>query len=587
MHEEVEDILAVDLLMSYLVAEGVEYIFGVPGAALTPLYEALIGHRSIKHILAKHEEGAAFMAAGFARVRRKLGVCFATTGPGGTNALTGIACAMADSAPVLLITGQASTRFFGKGALQESTMFGVDMVQIYRPVTKLSTVVTSAERMRETLQGAIRTALTGRPGPVHLSLPVDILKQKVSGVMLAPHQYRVKSRPVDRAAVAEAAKVLSKAARPCIFAGDGVAISGASAELLELAETFHIPVATTPKGKGVFPENHELSLGVFGFGGHPRAEAYLLADYVDVLVMVGTSAGELATHAWEKNLRPSTALIHVDIDPEQLGKNYPIDVGVVGDARAALSELAEQMRALHPEGGALPRNPLQNLRDEVQRHVGTEYRDAPQSPLKPQRVIDEMYAVLPENALIFVDNGNVIIWFGHYFEARAPGTCFLTLGLASMGNAVAAAVGGKLGAPDRPVVALVGDAAFGMNGLEVHTAADYGIPVIWIVLNNHGHGMVHHGEKMIWGEDLGACAFKVRLDIAGVAESLGARVFRVDTPDSFRDALEKALEHRGPSVIEAAIDPEEVPYPLARRASSVAKSMADMPPSTLIPKWPR
>jgi acetolactate synthase-1/2/3 large subunit len=566
---------AVDALGECLSAAGVAHVFGLPGAATTAVYEMLARRSDIKHVLAKHEEGAALMAAAYARARRGLGVCLTTTGPGATNALTGVACARADSVPLLLLTGQAMIRSFGKGALQESSSFALDVVRIFEPVTKLSAMVPSAERLPDLVELAIRTAFAGRPGPVHLSLPADILREHI---IWHPDTARtfVPARTVDREAVARAARLLLAAERPCIFAGHGVEVSAASTELLELATLLSIPVITTPKGKGVFPENHPLSLGVFGFGGHPRAETFLLREHVDVLLIVGSSLGELTTHAWARNIEPTRGIIHVDIDPVQIGRNYPSAVGVVGDARAALRELIDVV-ALEPV--AVRDDPVAAIRAEVPPRIDSHWLKAPAQPLKPQRLVDELRRALPDDAILLVDNGNSILWAGHYFEARRPGTYMSTLGLASMGAAVAGVVGAKLAAPSQPVVALTGDAAFAMNGMEVHTAVEHGVAAIWVVLNDGGHGMVRHGETMALGAPLGACGFEKAIDVAGVASALGASSAVVRTAGQLRAAVEAALALTDrPTVIDVHVDPDEVPVLLARRALAVARSLHTLPP---------
>jgi acetolactate synthase-1/2/3 large subunit len=567
---------AVEALLDLLQAAGVTHIFGVPGAAITAVHETLARRPHLQHVLAKHEGGAAFMAAAHARVRRGLGVCLTTTGPGATNALTGVACARADSTPVIVLTGQSALASFGKNALQESTGLGVDVVRIFESVTKMSVMVPSAERMPELVQRAIRTALSGRPGPVHLSLPADILRDEVVWERGAFPSLEP-ARTLDREAVAQAARFLSLAQRPCILAGHGVEVSGAWAELLELATFAGIPVATTPKAKGVFPENHPLSLGVFGFGGHPRAETFLLRNQVDLLLVVGSSLGELATHAWAKNLRPSLGVIQVDVDPTQIGLNYPVKAAIVGDARAVLRELIDVV-ALESTGAHLE-DPLATIRGEIPPRIDYHWREAPPVPMKPQRLVEELRRALPDDAILLVDNGNAILWAGHYFEVRRPMTYVSSLGLASMAHAVAGVVGAKLAAPERPVVALVGDAAFAMNGMEVHTAVEHGVAAIWVVLNDGGHGMVRHGETMALGHHLGACRFRTPLDVAAMANAIGARGFTVRTPAEARDALEEALAAQDrPSVIDARIDPDEVPVLLARRALAVARSLKTMPP---------
>jgi acetolactate synthase-1/2/3 large subunit len=392
---------------------------------------------------------------------------------------------------------------------------------------------------------------------------------------------------VDRTGAAEVAKLLANAKRPAILAGHGVTVSRAWDELYKLAANRKIPVATTPKAKGVFPEQDPLSLGVFGgFGGHPRAEAYLLADYVDVLLVIGSSMNEIATNSWDPNLKPQEALVQIDVDPREIGKNYAVDVGLVGDARATLHEINEQLAVLGPPPPAEP-DPLNNLREEIPRHLGTEYRDAPDRPFKPQRLVEVLREAIPDDALLFIDNGNSLLWGGHYFEARRPNTYFLSIGMASMGIAGPAAIGAKLGAPRKKVVALVGDGAFAMNGMEVHTAADHRIPVVWVVLSNGGLGMVYHGERMILGEDLGACRYNIPIDVAAMARAMGATAFVADSPQTFREAMDRALETRGPSVIDATVDGEEVPHLLAKRARAVAKAFDNLPPSLRVPPWPK
>lgn len=599
-----ERMSAIEALVRYLEAEEVKYIFGVSGGAIIPLYETLFERSRIEPILTKHEEGAAFMAHGYARVSRKLGVCCTTTGPGGTNAVTGIAAAHADSVPVLLLTAQVSTRVFGMGAFQESTMFGVDLVEIYKPITKLSIMVPRAEQMPALIQRALRTALTGRPGPVHLNLPADIVKQDIDHCVLAPSRYRPISLTVDYQSVEAVAHLLLQAESPCILAGSGAVLSGAWNELRQLAEQLRIPVATTPKAKGILPENHPLSLGVFGFGGHPLADMYVMSGRIDVLVVIGTSLGEWSTHAWDTRIKPTKAFVQIDIDPIEIGKNYPVDVGVVGDAGAVLDAINQQINFILSTDGLMgslrrPNEPapdsnrafLDRLRASAPRYYDISHEGPPNDALQAHGVVLTMREVLPDDTLLFVDIGNCISWAGHYFEAREPNTYFCNLGLASMGHAIAAAIGGKLAAPPHKVVALVGDGAFAMNGMEVHTAVDHKVAIIWIVLNDSGHGMVYHGQKLLVGRDIHATRFHHTLDIRTIATGLGARSFRCETLKSFRAALNEALETNAPCVIDAIIDREEIPSSLKHRVKTLDKffhnTPSASPTSIRVPRYPR
>lgn len=551
---------AVYALLDLLEQHGVRHIFGVPGAAITPIYEALASRARIRHVLARHEEGAALMAYGCARVRRALGVCLVTTGPGATNALTGIAAAQADSAPVLLLSGQVSRHTSGRAPLQE-----LDLVQIYRPVTKLSVMPLSAARIIPTTERAIRTAMSGRPGPVHLNLPTDMLKETIDlGPARAGHAPGTVFSPE---AVARAAELIAAARRPAILAGSGVDVAGAWDELFELATRWSIRVATTPKAKGVFPENHQLSLGVMGLAGHARAERHLLENAPDLLLIIGTTLGEFATNNWDARLGRAGTIIQVDIDPTELGKNYPIDLGVQGDARIVLEALIDELQQRFgvPEARllALSAPPIPR---------GSSAEPSAAQRLNPELVIRTLRDELADDALLFVDNGNCMLWAGHFFEARRAHTYMSTLGLASMGTAVAAAIGAKLAAPHQQVVALAGDGAFAMNGMEVHSAVEHDIPVVWLVLNDSGLGMVRHGETLIYGRDLGACRYENELDLASFARAIGASGYTVERSDQLRATLRAALDLGKPAVVDIKIDPNAVPAPLAHRAAAVRKA---------------
>ncbi|HEY4036395.1 MAG TPA: thiamine pyrophosphate-binding protein [Ktedonobacteraceae bacterium] len=563
---------AIHILLRALEEEGVTHIFGVPGGPLVPLFEALAERQRIQPILTKHEEGAAFMADGYARVRQGLGVCCATSGPGATNALTGIVSAYSDSIPVILLSAQVSTNAFGKGALQDSSSgnWNIDIVDVYRSATKLSLMLQNAQQMPHLARRMIRTALTGRPGAVHLNLPADIVKQSVPVEPLPVTKYYSHvSAAGDQEAIQQVAQVLSAASMPALLVGHGIHTSGAWSSLLRVAETLDIPVATTLKGKSAFPERHALSLGVFGFGGHPLADEYLLSDEIDVLVIVGTSLGEFQTHGWEPKLAQNRTIIQIDIDPLEIGKNYPVDMSIVGDAKAILEALAEAVAPPAQETRWYSRNVLQQMRAKVGRYYDAEELQGQATLLKPQALVAKMNEVLPDETLVFVDNGNSLSWIGQYYEARQTGTVFFATNVASMGFAVAASIGGKVAAPDKPVVAFVGDAAFAMNGMEVHTAADYQIPVIWIVLNNGGHGMVYNGETLLCGRSF-ATVFHKPLDVSTIARGLGAQAFKATNMQEFEDSLRQALEAREPCVIDALVDLEEIPRSLQRRADTLS-----------------
>ncbi|HEY5243201.1 MAG TPA: thiamine pyrophosphate-binding protein, partial [Polyangiaceae bacterium] len=336
----------VDVFLRYLKNEGVRYMFAIPGGLLHPLMAAVEADDELSLIMPKHEEGAAFLADGYSRASGKIAVCAGTSGPGATNLLTGVACAFADGVPMFVITGQAASHALGKGAAQEASREDIDIVEMFRPVTKYSAMVTSAETLAHHVRRALRLALTGRPGPVHLNVPVDLWEKPSTEEWFDPKSYRPETRGFDRQAVQRAAEALLAAEHPVVLAGSGVAIAGAQDHLRVLVELLSARVATSPKAKGVFPEDDPASLGILGNAGHRDARDTILGDEVDVLFTVGASLSETSTFNWDPRLRPSKTLIQLDVDADRIGRNYPVDVALVGDAQAILVELVYHIHRL-------------------------------------------------------------------------------------------------------------------------------------------------------------------------------------------------------------------------------------------------
>ena len=565
-----------DLLLHYLHKEGVKHVFGIPGGALEPFYNALARSQAngeITPVLTKHEQGAAFMADGYARVSGKIGVCCATTGPGATNLLTGIAASYADSVPVMAITGQIPTESYGKGAVQDSTQEGVDMVEIFRRTTRFSDVVFSPKLADSMFRKAIRCAMSGRRGPVHLSLPSDVVATQVDVEALNRGMANcyMPARYWDREGVKEAAKLLQGARQPAMLVGTGALWSGASDEIRELAETLTIPTATTPKAKGVFPEDHELSLGCFGFAGSPRSEAYLLEENIDVLLSIGTSFNEMSTNAWNESLDRGRIIIQVDIDPYQFGKNYTSNLPLNGDAKVVIRELLYEIER-HKESTSTERK-VRSMRFEkfCDAHPimqQPEMMESPDMPLKPQRLMADLRAALPDETIFFVDIGNNMAWAIHCLQITRPGTFFAPIAFSPMGYGVAACIGGKLAAPDKPVVAIVGDGGFLMTGMEVTTALNYNVPVIWVILNDGGLGMVRHGQRMSEHASEICSDFQM-VDFAKVAKGLGVQSIRVTQPGTLSaDLMNQLLSSGKPAVIDVVIDPDESP-PIGQRIKAL------------------
>ncbi len=554
-------ITVADLVLKYLEAEGVEYMFGVPGTSLVPLFAACNRNKNVKPILAKHEQGAAFMADGYARVKGSLGVCFGTSGPGATNLVTGVANAFVDNIPVLVLTGQVSTSAYGKGTFQDSTKEGIDSVSMFDPITRQSSMIISKYKAVDELREALRVALTGKKGPVHLSLPKDVMSGEIEADLPSPSTYRYPAEYFDRSMVIKAAQALVNAQWPVMLVGSGAVASGACEDIQELAEMLSIPVATTPKAKGAFPEDHPLALGVLGLCGSPLAERYIKSSEADVLLVVGASLNQITTMSWDPRLAPSKCLIHINIDPTEIGKNYRADIPLIGDARTIINEISFRvLRNLveHKQKQKDREKKIASIREEVGMYINPEKLKSNSTPIKPQRMVKELEEALPENAILFVDTGNHICWAIHYMKFHRADSFISAFGMLTMGYASAAVVGGKLAAGDRPVVALVGDGCFLMNGMEVATAVNYNIPVVWVVQNNAKLGLVHELQKFSLGKNTVATTFK-EVNLAKVAEGLGAVGYRIEKPNELKELLPKAIASGKPTVIDCLIDPDEVP----------------------------
>lgn len=554
---------AAEIIVSTLEKHGVKHVFGVPGGAIESLNSALY-KSGIDVVVAKHEQGAAFMADGYARVGGGIGVCCSTAGPGATNMITGLASSNGDSIPVIALTGQVSTSLFGKGAIQEFATESFGVVSMFRQVTKYSDIVINEKKAGEMISKARRLALSGRKGPVHLNLPADIMKREVG-----EFQERCSTVQVigwDREGVKAAARLLLEAKRPVIIAGWGTVLSQADQDLLELSELIDIPVATSPKAKGIMNETHPLALGVLGFAGSPIASEYILKRDVDVMLAVGTSFNEFVTSGWDHRLRPMQSLIQIDIDCNEIGKNYFVDVGIAGDAKVVLHELIHELLRMNK----LKRSAGDSRRHEVAEikiHLKPKKEKTEWDIYKPQEMIKDLENSLPDDAIYFADNGNSMAWAIHHLTITKPYSFYVGLGFASMGYATAASVGAKLAAGKRPVVALVGDGAFLMNGMEVATAVNYRIPVIWVVMNNSMLGMVYHGRKLASIPEGIPSRFET-IDFVKLAEGLGARGIKITKPGEInKNMINEIIASGRPTVLDVVVDPEEVPPIHARIAS--------------------
>ncbi len=528
-----------DAVVKTLVELGVDTFYGIPGGAIASVYDALLDQQGVALVNTRHESGAAFMAMGHSRVGGSLPCVLMTSGPGITNVVTGLAAAYADGVPLIAIGGEVPKKNFGRGALQEGSRYNLDVLTMVRSVTKWCAEVTNPRAAVTTVRKAVATALSGRQGPVFLSLPLDVAGEMVEPVK-ATSQVAT-TFEVDEEMVQAAAQALQGCERGLILVGSGARHPESVRLIGALASTLQVPVATTPKAKGLFPESDPLSLGVFGHGGHASATEYL-EQGIDVLLCVGCGLGETGTNSWSNVLQPSRAFIQIDIDAGQIGKNYHVDIGLVGPANLVLRSLVSRLRrrTLPAPGGGV-------------RHYQPDDAQADAVPLKPARVIRLLQEIFPPDTIYTADIGEHMIFALHYLRVDQPDGFIVNSGLGSMGSGIGAAVGAKVARPDRPVVSICGDFGFQMFGMELATCVQHRIGVVFAVFNDARMRMVESGLTRIFGRS--APMHSQRVDFAGLARSVGAQGFNLRTADDFARVAPMLRNCRGPVVLDIEVDP--------------------------------
>jgi len=543
-----------------LAKEGVEVIFGLPGGAIISLYDALPQYPQLRHILVRHEQGAAHAADGYARATGKVGVCFATSGPGATNLVTGIANAHLDSVPVVAITAQVAGPLIGKDAFQE-----VDITGITLPITKHNYLVLDVGSLARVVREAFHLARTGRPGPVHIDIARDVLADQVefrypSQVNLPGYKPTLEGHPAQ---IKKAARLINDAQRPLIIAGRGVNIAGAHAELRQLAETAQIPVVTTLLGIGSFPESHVLSFGWLGM--HGMAYANMAVEAADVIIAIGTrfsdrSTGKVSVFA------PHASIVHIDIDPVEIGKNVRVDVPIVGDAKLVLNALSKLIVSTEHVDW------LGQLSDWRNEHPLTFTRDS--EGLLPQLVIRQIYEVTQGEAIIVTGVGQNQMWAAQHFWYDKPNSLISSGGLGAMGFELPAAIGAKIGRPDDIVWCVAGDGGFQMTIQELATLVQERAAVKIAIINNRHLGMVRQWQQLFYQRRYVATPI-TGPDFVKIAEAYGIPALRVKRNEEVTPAIEQAVQHEGPFLIDFMVEPEENVYPMVPPGATVAEAIME------------
>ena len=524
---------AAELLVKCLENERVENIFGIPGEENIDVMDALLDS-SIRFITTRHEQGAAFMADVYGRLTGRPGVCLATLGPGATNLVTGVADANMDRAPLVALAGQGATTRLHKESHQI-----LDLVNLFKPISKYSTQIREADIIPEIVRKAFKVAVTEKPGVSFIDFPENIAAAETTG--LVPLRVQNPAEPAPPAQkISQAAKVISAAQRPIIMAGNGVLRAGAADVLVRFAETLNIPVATTFMAKGAIPFSHSLSLGAVGL----QATDYVSCgfDRADVIVCIGFDMVEYHPHLWHKD--KSRKIIHIDSLPAEVDQHYILEVGVVGDIALAMDAIAAEAS---PCQAATATGLRQTIVNEM-----AELANDPAFPLKPQRIVWDLRQSLPAEAVVISDVGAHKMWMARMYQAERPNTCIISNGFASMGIAVPGAIASKIVYPERPAVAVTGDAGFMMNSQEIETALRIGTPIVILIWNDSQYGLIRWHQERHFGRT--SHIDFTNPDFVKYADSFGATGYRIESADQLQPTIRRAVADNSVAIIDCPVD---------------------------------
>jgi acetolactate synthase-1/2/3 large subunit len=552
------------ILLQCLQEEGVDTIFGYPGGAVLPIYDAIFDS-PIRHILTRHEQGAAHAADGYARATGKVGVCIATSGPGATNLVTGIATAYMDSTPMVCFTGQVATSLIGKDAFQEADITGITL-----PITKHNYLVEKTEDIARVVKEAFYIARTNRPGPVVVDLPKDIMEREIEYEPVTEEinirSYRV-MKGYNAGQVISAVKLIEQAQKPVIYAGGGVIASEASNELIELAEKRQIPVTTTLMGMGSFPGDNPLFLGMLGMHGTKYANYAVSA--CDLLIAIGVRFDDRVTGKIE-TFAPHAKIIHIDIDAAEIGKNVKVNVPIVGQVKEVLTALNQRLSPVDTE----PLKEWKQMIADWKASYPLTYGLASEGRIMPQKVIEEIFQVTAGKAIITTEVGQNQMWTAQHFKFLYPRSFLTSGGLGTMGYGMPAAIGAKIARPDWPVIDIAGDGSIQMNIQELGTAVQYKLPIIICILNNQFLGMVRQWQGLFYKGRYSHTDISHQPDFVKLAEAYGAVGRRIQDPGQVNSALREALDVTDrPVVLDFWVEREADVFPMVPPGGSLSEML--------------
>lgn len=542
------------ILIECLKEQGVDTVFGYPGGAILNVYDELYKHSDeIKHILTSHEQGASHAADGYARATGKVGVCFATSGPGATNLVTGIATAYMDSVPVVAITCNVGVPLLGKDSFQE-----IDIVGVTLPITKHNFIVKDVNKLADVIRDAFRIAKEGRPGPVLIDIPKDVTAK------MADYEYKTPVVPeanknIDSNEIAEAIDMIKKARKPFVFVGGGSIISGASAKIAEFVEKVDAPVCDTLMGRGAFDGTSERYTGMLGMHGTKTSNFGVME--CDLLIVLGARFSDRVTGDTSK-FASNARILQIDIDPAEINKNIKVDMSIVGDIKVVLEAINARLdKENHKEW----MNHIYEMKKEYPLRYNKDILTGPY-------LMEKIFEVTDGNAIITTEVGQHQMWAAQYYKYKEPRTFLSSGGLGTMGYGLGASIGAKLGRKDKIVINIAGDGCFRMNMNELATATRYNIPIIEIIVNNHVLGMVRQWQTLYYGQRYSYTVLEDQVDYVKVAEGLGAKAYRVETKEDFEAALKDAIAMNIPCVLDCHIEKDDKVFPMVSPGASLMET---------------
>lgn len=542
-----------EILIECLKEQGVDTVFGYPGGTILNVYDELYKHSDeITHILTSHEQGASHAADGYARATGKVGVCFATSGPGSTNLVTGIATAFMDSIPIVAITCNVGVPLIGKDSFQEIDITGITM-----PITKYNFMVKDVNKLAATIRKAFVIAQSGRPGPVLVDIPKDVTANMAEYEPVSVETVDKSKAVVSEQEIDKAIEMIMVSEKPYIFVGGGAISSGANEEIEELVGRVNAPVCDSLMGKGAYPGTSDLYTGMLGMHG-TKTSNYGVSE-CDLLIVIGSRFSDRVIGNASK-FAENAKIIQIDIDAAEINKNIMVDLGLVGDIKAVLGEINGKLMQQHHDKWI----------EKIQSYKKQYPMTYPKEILTGPFVIEEIYRQTNGEALVVTEVGQHQMWTAQYYKFKEPRQLLTSGGLGTMGYGLGAAIGAKMGCPDKTVINIAGDGCFRMNMNEIATAARYNIPIIEVVMNNHVLGMVRQWQTLFYGQRYSATVLNDGVDFVKLAEAMGATAYRATTKEEFSEIFEKALQCQGPVLIDCQIDSDDKVWPMVAPGAPIS-----------------